>query len=283
MPSVLITGASRGIGHAVAARLATRGWHVVAGVRTDSDAARMADMHPGVAPVLLDVTNPEHLAALDRSLPNRLDAVVNNAGIVVGGPLEAVTADRLRHQLDTNVVAQLAVTQAVLPRLRTSNGRIVFVSSALGRVAAPMIGAYCASKAALEAAADTLRMELRAWRIPVVIVEPGQTDTDMWRTARSQVDEAVAAMSPTMRELYGRHLTGFTESIPTMQKAAVDPGMVADVVEKALTARRPRARYAVGIRLKLQLALVASLPVGVRDRLLCATSRQPCQPVLLLR
>src|SRR5690348_3856289 len=162
MSAVLVTGAARGIGRAITAHLATLGWDVIAGVRSRADVTAMEAL-PRVHPVMLDVTNDAHLAALPEQLPVRLDAVVNNAGVVVGGPLETVGVADLRRQFDVNVVGQLAVTQAVLPRLRDSRGRIVFISSVNGRISSPMLGAYCASKFALEAAADALRMELTPW------------------------------------------------------------------------------------------------------------------------
>ena len=109
------------------------------------------------------------------------------------------------------MVGQIAVTQAVLPRLRKSRGRIVFISSVNGRLSFPLIGAYCASKFALEAAADALRMELKPWGIAVVVVEPAQTDTDMWRTADAVVDETEAAMSAEHRELYATTHRGTEE------------------------------------------------------------------------
>ena len=143
---------------------------------------------------MLDVTNENHVAALDASLPERLDAVVNNAAVAVGGPMETVPRPSFRRQLEVNVVGQIAVTQAVLPRLRASRGRIVFISSLNGRIVFPLIGPYCASKFALEAAADALRLELKPWGIGVVVVEPAQTDTDMWRSADEVADETVAAM-----------------------------------------------------------------------------------------
>jgi NAD(P)-dependent dehydrogenase (short-subunit alcohol dehydrogenase family) len=274
MSTVLVTGAARGIGNAIAVRLAAEGWDVLAGVRTPADAAAVS-AHPRVRGVLLDVTNDEQVAALADSLPARLDAVVNNAGVVVSGPLEALTPKELRRQMDVNVVGQIAVTQAVLPRLRDSRGRIVFISSVNGRIATPITGAYCASKFALEAAADALRMELRPWGIRVSVVEPAQTATDMWETAEETADEAEAAMNPEQRVLYVKHITGFRKMIPTSRKLAVPPDKVAAVVQEALTARRPRARYAVGLGSKLQMAVVTNLPTAAADTILRKVLGQP--------
>jgi NAD(P)-dependent dehydrogenase (short-subunit alcohol dehydrogenase family) len=163
MPSVLITGASRGIGKTVADHLSDRGWDVIAGVRTEEDGKRLRAADDRITPVILDVTNESHLAALDNSLPDRLDAVVNNAGVVVAGPIEFVPPAELRRQFDVNVVGQIAVTQAVMPRLRESRGRVVFVSSLNGKISMPLVGAYAASKFAIEAVADALRIELKPW------------------------------------------------------------------------------------------------------------------------
>jgi NAD(P)-dependent dehydrogenase (short-subunit alcohol dehydrogenase family) len=275
MPSVLVTGAARGIGNAIASHLASKGWDVIAGVRSVDDVERLKAANSRFTPVILDVTNEDHIVALDKSLPERLDAVVNNAGVVVGGPMEAVPPSELRRQFDVNVVGQIAVTQAVLPRLRRSHGRIVFISSLNGKISIPLLGAYSASKFALEAAADALRLELKPWEIPVVLVEPAQTDTDMWRTADTLVDDTAAALPTTARELYHRHLQGLKKSLPLSQKLAGPPQKVAAVVEEALTARRPRARYVVGAGARLQLALVTRLPTAARDRLLRAVSSQP--------
>lgn len=276
MPSVLVTGASRGIGRAIVEHLAARGWDVVAGVRTQQDADAVTALNPQrVSAVLLDVTDPGHIDALATSLPPRLDAVVNNAGIVVSGPMEAVTSDDWRKQLEINVVGQLAVTQEVLPRLRESRGRIVFISSVNGRLSMPLIGPYAASKFALEAAADAMRMELRQWRIPVVIVEPAQTDTDMWRTADSMVEEVEAALTPEHRRLYAEHIAGMKKMVPVSQRMAVPTGKVCAVVEEALTARRPRARYVVGLGPKLQVAVMTKLPTRLRDAVLRRVSGQP--------
>jgi NAD(P)-dependent dehydrogenase (short-subunit alcohol dehydrogenase family) len=276
MPSVLVTGAGRGIGKSIVQHLATRGWDVIAGVRNERDAAAVTELNPQrISSVILDVTDTGHIAALDESLPERLDAIVNNAGVVVSGAMETVTPDEWRKQLEINVIGQFAVTKAVLPRLRKSRGRVVFISSVNGRLSMSLVGAYCASKFALEAAADALRMELRPWHIGVAIIEPAQTDTDIWRTADEMVEQAEAALTAEHRELYARHIAGFRKTIPVSQKLAVPAEKVAGVVEEALTARRPRARYVVGIGPKLQVALMTNLPVSIRDRVLRRVSGQP--------
>jgi NAD(P)-dependent dehydrogenase (short-subunit alcohol dehydrogenase family) len=269
MPSVLVTGAARGIGRATAIRLAGAGWDVIAGVRRAQDGDELARANPGrVSSVVLDVTNDEQVSSLVDALPARLDALVNNAGIAVTVPVEAVRQADFRHQFDVNVVGQAAVTQAVLPRLRESRGRIVFVSSVSGRVATPLFGPYAASKFALEGMADALRMELAPWGIRVALVEPAQTDTDLWRNAEETFEETVAGMSPQHRELYAKHLEGARKSIPRAARMAAPVDGVAKAIEKALTATRPRARYVVGANARVQALLGSATPTPVLDRVL---------------
>jgi NAD(P)-dependent dehydrogenase (short-subunit alcohol dehydrogenase family) len=275
MPNVLITGASRGIGRAVALRLAAAGWDVFAGVRSTKDGAELANSSDRITPLELDVTNAEQIAALDTKLPQQLDAVVNNAGIVVAGPLETLPIDELREQLDVNVVGQVAVTQAVLPRLRASHGRVVFISSISGMVSSPGMGAYGASKFAIEAIGDAMRVELRPWRIPVILVEPGQIDTDLWRNAPDTADAAVDAMSPEHRELYAKHIEGMRKAIPLAQRMASPVDRVAKVVEKALTTSRPKPRYLAGRGAGMSKALQRFAPSPLRDRVVAATTRVP--------
>jgi len=276
MPSVLVTGAARGIGRATALRLAAAGWDVVAGVRREEDGEDLRAAGGGpIAPVRLDVTSADDVAALAGALPERLDAIVNNAGIVVSGPMEALPLDELRRQLEVNVVGQVAVTQAVLPKLRASHGRVVFVSSLSGRVSTPMTGAYNASKFALEGLADALRMELRPWGIRVVLIEPAQTDTDLWRRADEALDESIAVLSPANRELYAKHLDGARRMIPRSQRMASSVDGVAAAIERALTARRPRARYVVGVGPRVQGALAQVTPTGALDAALRAASGVP--------
>jgi NAD(P)-dependent dehydrogenase (short-subunit alcohol dehydrogenase family) len=259
LPSVLITGAGRGIGRVAAQRMASSGWEVLAGVRDLSTGPS------GCTPVQLDVASAEDLSALSGRLPERLDAVVNNAGVVVGGPVESLDLDELRHQLEVNVVGQVAVTQAVLGRLRASQGRIVFLSSVSGRVSTPFTGAYNASKFALEALADSLRMELRPWGVAVSLVEPGAIDTDIWRGALETSDGTLAAMSPEHRELYAERVTGLRKTITRTQRQAAPPEKVAEAIAAALTDRRPRARYLVGADARVQIALRGVLPTRAFD------------------
>jgi NAD(P)-dependent dehydrogenase (short-subunit alcohol dehydrogenase family) len=276
MPSALVTGAARGIGRSIVIRLAANGWHVVAGVRNEQDAAAITAVEPRlVSPVLLDVTDPDHIAGLHNSLPERLDAVVNNAGVVVAGAIETVAPAEFRRQFDVNVIGQVAVTQAALPRLRGAQGRIIMISSINGKLAFPLLGAYCASKFALEAAADALRMELTPWNIAVVLIEVAATDTDMWRDRDDLMDTTIAAMSAEDRKLYDGHFTGMKNS-PMSEMFAAPPEKVAAVVERALTAPRPRDRYVVGQR--LQLLLLSNLPTAVRDWLLRRAAGQPNPP-----
>lgn len=279
MPTVLVTGASRGIGRATATRLAEHGFDVLAGVRTSEDGDSLKRDGAGrIQPVILDVTNQEHIDALREVGTGPLDAVVNNAGIVVGGPVEAVTPADLRHQLEVNVVGQIAVTQAVLPSIRDAKGRIVFVSSLSGRISTPMTGAYNASKFALEALADALRIEVRPWRIPVVLVEPAQTDTDMWRSADQQLEDTVAALSPEHRELYRKHIDGQRKSIPRSQKMAVPPEAAAEVIEHALKTSRPKARYVVGAGPRIMGAVGRLMPSRIADPLVAAATGVPRRP-----
>ena len=278
MPSVLLTGASRGIGQATALKLAASGWEVFAGVRRAEDGAALLAASPAgrITALVLDVTDATQIDALEQTLPERIDALVNNAGIVVSGPVEGVTIDDLRHQLEVNVVGQVAVTQALLPRLRASRGRVVFVSSISGRVSSPMLGAYSASKFALEGLADALRMELRRWGIRVALIEPGAIDTDMWRLAPDTARETEAALAPQLRELYAEHLAGIKKTIPRVAKQASPADRVADAVERALSAPRPRARYVVGTDARVQ-AVIAALPTRAADAAISLFTGMPSQ------
>lgn len=265
MASVLLTGAAGGIGEAIALRLANSGWTVFAGVRNQSSGNRLADQNDSITPVLLDITDEDHITALADHLPDRLDAVVNNAGIGVLGPIEAIPLPDWRRQFEVNVFGQVAVTQAVLPLIRAASGRIVFISSTGGRAPVMLEGAYCASKFAVEGVADVLRGELRPWHIEVSVVEPGPTNTGPWREIQSMLDDMEQGMSSTHRDLYAQHLRGLRKLVGALQGRTVPPDVVARVVEQALTARRPRARYAGGAQARAMVTMNAMLPTRVND------------------
>ena len=285
MPSALITGASTGIGRATALRLARGGWTVLAGVRDPAAGERLLqELSEGSAvragggrliPLALDVTDAEQISAAARRVEGEaaegsappqggLDALVNNAGIVVGGPLELVPLPELRRQLEVNVVGQVAVMQAVLPALRRSRGRIVFVSSVGGRVATPFLGPYQASKHALEAFGDALRLELRTSQVRVALIEPGSVATPMWDKGREDVDRVT--IPPELQGQYGHVPGAMGRVIEDTARRGVPPEQVAQTIEQALTARRMKARYVVGREARAIVLLHGLLPDLVFDR-----------------
>lgn len=265
MPTALVTGAGRGIGEAITLRLAAAGWTVHASVRDLEAGERLAAKNPLIKPLELDITNADHVAALNDQLPDHLDGVVNNAGIAVLGPVETVALDDWRHQFEVNVFGQVAVTQAVLPRIRASHGRIVFISSTGGRTATTMEGAYSASKFAIEGLADVLRIELRPWKIPVSVIEPGPTATTAWRDLPAMLDAMEAKMTANHRSLYALHLAGMRKVVAMLQPRTVDPDVVAKSVQRALTSRHPRARYTPEPQAAAMVAMGKFLPTRVGD------------------
>jgi NAD(P)-dependent dehydrogenase (short-subunit alcohol dehydrogenase family) len=278
VPFALITGASTGIGRASTLRLAANGWTVLAGVRAPADGERLvadAGSHGRVIPLTLDVTDSVQVAAAAARVEEEvthagasprsgLDALVNNAGIGLGGPLEVVAADDLRRLFDVNVFAQVAVTRAMLPALRRAHGRIVFVSSIGGRVAVAFNGPYAASKHAIEAFGDALRMELRSSGVQVALVEPGSVATPIWEKARAEAERVVIA--PELQEPYGHVPAAMGKVIQDTARRGIAPELVAETIERALTAPRVRARYVVGKDAKAMLLVKGLLPDLVFDR-----------------
>ena len=270
MRSVLVTGASTGIGRATALRMDAEGWRVFASVRRDEDAAALRDAgSERLVPLMLDVTDAEQIAAAAMQIGEAvgeggLDGLVNNAGIAVMSPLETLPLDDLRRQLEVNLISQVAVTQAMLPLVRKARGRIVFISSIGGRMAMPFGAPYHASKYGIEAVADCLRQELRPWGIDVVAIEPGSIDTPIWERGEGIADE-VSARAPAAQEaLYGEKIASFRGAVRRTAERGIPPAKVADSVRHALTARRPRTRYLVGADARGQAFLKRIAP----DRLL---------------
>jgi NAD(P)-dependent dehydrogenase (short-subunit alcohol dehydrogenase family) len=260
--TVVISGASSGIGRASALHLRGIGFDVLAGVRREGDAPA------GTTPVLLDVTDDDAVAALAARIGDRpLTGLVNNAGIGLGGPIEDLSVDDWRRQFEVNLFGHVAMTRALIPALRAGGGRIVNIGSIGGRTALPFVAPYTASKFAMHAFSDSLRLELRAQRIHVALLEPGAIATEIWRKGDETQDEVEAGLSPDLRDRYRKGLDGARKATTRAARNAIAPEKVAGVVEHALTARRPRARYVVGADARIQ-ALVAHLPAPVTDRLL---------------
>jgi NAD(P)-dependent dehydrogenase (short-subunit alcohol dehydrogenase family) len=261
---VVVTGASSGIGLASALRLAQAGWRVYGGVRTAADADELREH--GIEPVELDVTDAAQIATAAAAVGPELQGLVDNAGIAIAAPLELVPLDELRHQLEVNVVGQVAVLQALLPALRRARGRVVLMGSIGGRSALPFLGPYAASKHALEALADSLRVELRPFGVAVSIVEPGSIATPIWRKGAERAQELSAGFEPERAALYAPAVARFRE-VALARGLGVDPDVVAKAVEHALTASRPKARYLVGRDAHLR-AWIERLPTRLRDRVL---------------
>jgi NAD(P)-dependent dehydrogenase (short-subunit alcohol dehydrogenase family) len=215
--SALVTGASTGIGRATALRLDGSGWRVFAGVRdpADGESLRQAGSRR-LTPVALDVTDPEQIAAaaalVEEESEGGLDGLVNNAGVAIPGPLETIPLEDFRRQLEVNLVAYVAVTQALLHSIRKAEGRVVFVSSIGGRIAFPFGGPYHASKFGTEAIGDVFRQELRPWGLRVAIVEPGSIDTPIWERGQRKATE-IEAKAPKTDLLYGAAVEKFRRVI----------------------------------------------------------------------
>jgi NAD(P)-dependent dehydrogenase (short-subunit alcohol dehydrogenase family) len=267
--TVLVTGASTGIGEATVLHLRELGFAPIAAVRKDEDAERLEGQ--GLRTTRIDVTDADQIAAARDALGDEpLVGLVNNAGIAVAAPLEFLPIDRLRQQLEINLVGQAAVIQAFLPALRRGRGRIVNVSSIGGRVALPLVSPYNASKFGLEGLSDSLRRELRPQGIDVILIEPGGVKTPIWNKAGKLADEMLAEGMPAEAErLYGRTIAAVrAQTARIAEESGIEPREVAEVIGTALTASRPRTRYLVGRDAKIRGAMAKLLPDRVMDRLI---------------
>jgi NAD(P)-dependent dehydrogenase (short-subunit alcohol dehydrogenase family) len=282
MKTALVTGASSGIGRATVRRLDGAGWKVFAGVRKEEDAAALREEgSERLEPLMLDVLDPDAIAAAAERIgaePGGLDALVDNAGSAVPGPLEALPIEDFRRQIELNLTAQLAVAQAMLPAIRVARGRIVLISSMGGRVALPLTGAYHASKFGLEGLGDSLRQELAPWGIKVVLVEPGSIDTPIWSHGEEDAERIFAKAPPRMRELYGAAVERYREVVKSTAERGVPPEKVAARIEHALTTARPRARYPVGLDAELMPRLRTLLPTPIFDAIIARAMKFPKPP-----
>lgn len=272
---VLITGASSGIGKVSAFTLAKKGFKVLAGVRKEEDAEKIKSENPDIIPIFIDVTNQESIdTAVEKiskiTKENGLYGLVNNAGIAVAGPLEFLPIDKLRLQLEVNVIGQINITQKLLPLIRKGKGRLVNMSSVSGFTAFPFSGAYAASKYAVEALSDSLRRELKPWKIPVSVIEPGVIKTPIWEKSINLVEEIIKEMPPEAEKYYGnvyRELLCRTKK--RVAKKGTSAEKVASAVEHALISRCPKTRYLVGKDACFLRHFLTKLPDNFMDWIVC--------------
>ena len=271
--SVLITGASTGIGEACALHLAARGWRVFAAVRREEDGqALVAKASGNLFPIRLDVTRQEDI---DRAVAHiggivgdaGLHGLFNNAGIGVGGPLEYLPSEMILQQFQVNVFGAIAVSQAFLPLVRKAHGRILFTSSNSGFWCEPFLSVYGGTKHALEAIGDSLRVELRPWGIHVALIEPGMVKTPIWDKARQSAGNASAILPAEALELYAAPLEALRRMVKETPGIVASPRRVALAAQHALESPRPRTRYRVGIDSRIQFHLRRLLTDRMRDRL----------------
>ncbi len=284
-PTVLVTGASSGLGRAAALHLAGAGYAVFAGVRSDTAAAELAAASPSITPLQLDVTVAADIAAAHATIAEAvgtqgLHGLVNNAGICISAPLECVTPEDLRYQLEVNVIGPAALTRALLPLLRTGGrgdgprGRVVNVSSGLGRVASPFLGAYATSQFAKEGWSDSLRRELKDQRVSVSVIEPGAILTPIWDKVSDTAERILAAAAPEVAEVYRKPFTAFVALNDKRARASrTKPDQFAKAVEHAMSARGPRTRYQVGLDSAGGALAARLLPDKVLDIAIAQTLR----------
>jgi NADP-dependent 3-hydroxy acid dehydrogenase YdfG len=265
---VLITGASSGIGRAAAIELAGRGDRVFASARRLAALEELADAHPGIAAVPLDVTDDASVDAavrvVDELTAGRgLDVLVNNAGYALGGPIESLSGEAVEHQFQTNVFGLLRVTRAFLPSMRARrSGRLINLSSVVGRVAFPGMGVYGATKFAVEALSDALRMELAGFNISVSLIEPGFVATDIGAASAQQ-----AAEFPVTIDGYEELATAAGAYVAKqIAENAISAEQVARRIADAATARRPKARYLLPASSRVLVGTMGVLPSGAADR-----------------
>src|SRR5579884_2685576 len=267
--SIVITGASSGIGEACARYFDKKGFRVFAGIRQAADGERLRENSSDrLTPIPLDVTDTNTIQEAVRAVGRKeISGLINNAGVVVAAPIELLPLEQLRRQLEVNVVGNVAVTQAFLPLVRNGRGRIINIGSIAGRTSLPMTGAYAASKHALEAITEALRMELAEWGISVSIIEPGAVRTPIWEKSSRMADEMVAQARPDDYDLYRHMIAKMRKAADQMGAHAIPVDQVVAAVNHALTAARPKTRYVVGSEAKVRI-LMNHLPDRTRERII---------------
>jgi NAD(P)-dependent dehydrogenase (short-subunit alcohol dehydrogenase family) len=279
--SVLITGASTGIGAACAIALDKVGYRVFAGVRNQADGERLQQQAgPRLMPVRLDVTDPASISAASHTVAamvgeRGLAGLLNNAGIGVAGPIELLPLADWRRQFEVNVFGLITVTQTFLPLIRRARGRIINMGSIAGRASMPFMAPYAASKHALVAVTDALRIEVQPWGIRVALIEPGAIATPIWGKTRKEVDTWDAGWSQELKSMYREGFTRVKDAATAAGEQAQPAGRVTEAVTHALRSRWPKTRYLVGSDAAIRAYLTLLLPDRLNDWLITHILKLP--------
>jgi NAD(P)-dependent dehydrogenase (short-subunit alcohol dehydrogenase family) len=271
--AVVVTGASSGIGRACALELDEAGYQVFATVRKEQDAALLRQAASEcLTPIFMDITDEASIASAAITVARAtseigLAGLVNNAGIGVPGPIELIAADDLRRQFEINVFGQVSVTQAFLPLLRQAQGRIINIGFVGGKITMPFSGALCASKYALEAINDALRLELYPWGIHVVLIAPATISTPAIDRLAYDSEAVIQQFPPEGQKHYEQTFRNFVKTAIAREKRGSPPEVVAQTVLKALTAKKPKARYPVGVNARILTLMPQFLPVRRLDEI----------------
>jgi NAD(P)-dependent dehydrogenase (short-subunit alcohol dehydrogenase family) len=270
---VFLTGASTGIGHAAALRLAKAGYDVIPGLRRDEP---LPD--PVKPPVTIDLADPDSIApacneVLERAA-GKLVGVINNAGMNVSGPFETLSLVRWREQFEVNLFGHIAVTSALLPALLDTHGRVITTGSVGGRMSLPFLSPYTSSKFAVRGWMDSLRIELAPQGVKAILIEPGAIATPIWDKGNAAVDTHLEGLTEDQKQRYSMQMDGARKAAAMAERHAIPPERCAKVIERALTSRRPKGRYLVGPDAHLQAGL-AAMPTRILDVATRLAVRQP--------
>lgn len=268
----LVTGASTGIGKAIVEKLIKENHHVFAGARKQADLQALQALSPQVIPLELDVTKPEQLQKAFEQVKSQLPEgarfhLVNNAGIVAPGAMETISLNDLRYQFEVNVIGVVSTTQTFLPLLKKSKGRIVMISSISGIVSTPFLGAYSASKFALEAICDSLRVEMSTCGVGVYIIQPGPIATPIWEKNFALEEEVRKKLTPEQEKVYGPSIEKFKSTIQQGINTAIPAENVATAVFESLSKKNPPLRKIVAANeVRLSIGLARFLPTMLLDQ-----------------
>ena len=271
MKAVIVTGTSSGLGKSIALHLDKLGYKVYAGVRKLTDGEELKKQSSSILqPVIIDVTDENSIISAKESIEKEIHnysslALVNNAGVAFGSPVETLTNSLLRFEMEVNYFGVISVILKFLPILREKNGRIINISSISGRSSMPFNGTYCASKFALEAITDALRLELKPWNISVSNILPGDIKTEIWEKAINDIDKRSAEWAPEAIKLYGPTIEFMKDNMRKVKGSS--PDIISKAVEKLLKSSNPKIRVYIGKNVWFYYFL-EKLPTATRDWLI---------------